>query len=407
MLEWKRRHKWWRLVPIAATVLLLIGCSGDDDEDSGGPPPGMMNGDDDVTVTVETVEVQRGPFSVTGDYAGEIRSEQMTELSAEVSGRLETLAVDVGDTVSAGDLLAEIDDTSLRQNVRQLQANAAVARASREEANVNLENMQSELDRKKPLVDRDIVSEREIEQLENSVRSAEQQMAVADAQIEETEARLATAREDLRNTELRAPFDGKIGMRYVDRGTFVGPEQPLFQLVDDSELYLTVQVPERHAANVDMETPATIRIGALGQMEVEGQIRRIAPVVDSSTRSLRVDVEIQQQEDVVLRPGMFARVRLRLGHSDDALTINNQALLNDTDGTPYVWKADDGEARRVEFSSLGLQSRERTQIVDELQEGDRIVLRGHERLEEGYKLRDLEGGDIELDETAPAPGGQP
>ncbi len=404
-------NKWcttWRWVLLVAAAALLIGCSGDDDDGPPeGGPPGMMGDDDEVVVTVETVEVERGAFEVTGDYAGEIRSEQMTEMSPEVPGRLTELAVDIGDPVEAGQLLAEVDDTSIRQTVRELEANARVAEANLEEAKVNLENLESDRERKRPLVDRDMVTEREMEELEASIRSAEQQVAVADAQIEETQARLESAREDLRNTELRAPFDGQVAMRYVDRGTYVGPEQPLYSIVDGEQLYLRVQIPEREAGNIHHDTEATVRVGALGSIEVPGQVRRVSPALDATTRSLRVDVEIEEMEEILLLPGMFARVSLLLGKSEDALTIDNQALVHDADGTPYVWVVEDDEAKRVEFSSVGLQSRDRTEITEKLEEGDRIVLRGHERLEEGFKIRDIDASDAdEGPAQPPVEGGQ-
>lgn len=389
---------------LMAVAILLAGCPGDDDQ-QGGPPPGMMGEDEDVVVTVETVEVERGDFRVTADYAGEVRSEGMTELSPEVSGRLVDVEPNVGSTVSEGEVLARIDDTSLRQNVRELEASLRVAESNVEEARVNLENLESDLERKRPLVDRDMVSEREIEELQNSVRSAEQQLNVAESRVQETQARLESARQDLRNTEIRAPFEGKIAMRHVDRGTYVGPEQPIFSLVDDGDLYLSIDVPERQAANVHADTPATVRVGALGHMELAGDIERISPSIDSTTRSMRVDVVVDEPDELQLRPGMYARVTLELGHRDDALTVDNQALSRTSDGTPYLWRVVDDEARRVEFSSLGLQGSSRTEIVEDLQEDDRIVLRGQQRLEEGVAIRDL---DSEApDDLADAPPESP
>ena len=388
--------KWW---PLVALVAMALACS--DSDDGGGPPPGMMDGDEEVVVSVETVDVERGEFRVTADYAGEVRSDQMTEVAPEVPGRLVSLRAHIGDTVAEGEVLAEVDDSSLRQTVRELEAGVAVAEANLEEAQVHRENVESELNRRKPLVDREMVSEREIEELEASTRSAEQQVAVAESRLEESRARLQTAREDLDNTEVRAPFDGKIGMRHVDRGTYVGPERPIFTLVDDGQLYLTVRIPERQAANVDRDTPATIRLGALGNMELTGEIRRIAPAIDAATRSMRVDVDIDTGDDLRLLPGMYGRLNLELGYVDDALTIDNQTIRHKTDGTPYVWRIEDGKAHRQTFSSLGLQGRERTQILEGLDEGDRVVLRGHDQLDEdGLRIRDLEASD-DIDEPMP------
>lgn len=388
---------------LLAAAMALAACSGDDDDGPprGGPPGMGGGGDGDVEVSVETVEVERGEFQVTGDFAGEFRSDGMAELSSDIAGRIISLGAHIGDTVSEGDVLATVDDSSIRQSVRELEANVEVSRASLEEAKVNLDNFEADLRRKRPLVERDMVSEREIEELESAVRRAEQQISVANATIRQNEARLASAREDLRNTEIRAPFDGMIGLRHVDRGTHVSPGQAVLSIVDDGDLYVSVQVPERNAPRVNRETPVTLRVGAVGSMAMNGEIHRIAPVLDSATRSLRVDVMVDSPEELYIRPGTYARVSLELGHETDALTIDNQAIIRSTDGTPYVWKAQDGEAKRVELT-LGLVGRNRTQVIDNLEEGDRVVLRGHEKLEEGTKLRDLRAtGDDEPMPDAP------
>lgn len=385
----EQMKRWIAVISVATMLSWGVGCSNGDE--GGGPPamggpPGGGSGDSEVSV--ETVTVERGEFVVTGDYAGEFRSEGMTELSSEVSGRVIALHAHIGDSVSEGDLIAQIDDRRIRQSVRELEANVEVSRASLEEALVNLENLRADLRRREPLVARQMVTEREVEELRSSVQAAEQRVSVARATIEQNQARLSSAREDLLNTEVRAPFDGKIGLRHVDRGTHVSTGQPLVSLVDDGDLYVTVQVPERNAARVNPDTPVTLRVGAIGSVPVAGKIHRIAPVLDSSTRSLRVDVTVTDPGDFYLRPGMYARVSMELGREEDALTLSNQAILRRTDGSPYLWKIVDGEATQTELT-LGLAGRDRSQIVDGVEAGDRVVLRGHEKLEEGSKIRDL------------------
>ena len=383
------------LKTIAMVAMLAMVAACDDDEGGGRPggPPGGMGGGSEVEVSVETVDAERGHFRVTGDFAGEFRSEGMTELSAEVQGRVTELSAHLGDTVHEGQVLARIDDSRLRQTVRELQATVTVSQASLVEAQVELRNLESELQRKQPLLARQAITEREIEELESRIRGAEQRVAVAQASIEQNQARLASAREDLRNTEIRAPFDGKIGARYVDRGAHVSPGQALFHLVDDGDLYVTVNVSERQAPRVHLDTPVTVRVGAVGSEPMPGRIHRISPSLDPATRTLRVDVIVDEDEvEVALRPGMYARLRLELGERDDALHISNQAILRGTDGEPYAWTVVDDRAERRSLT-LGLVGRDRSEIVDGLADGEPVVLRGHEKLEEGTKIRDLRARD--------------
>ncbi len=370
-----------------AVLSMATACTDGDDAGDRQGPPGM--GDDaEPVVSVETVVVEQGEFQVTGDYAGEIRSEEMVELSADVAGRVIEMHVNVGDQVEEGDLIAKIDDRNLRQSVRELEASVRVSEANLEEAKVELENLESELRRKRPLFEREMIPEREIEELERALRSAEQRIAVAQATIEQRNAQLASVGEDLGRTQVRAPFDGVIGARQVERGSHVSPGQPLVTLVDDRELYLTVRVPERQAPRVGTQTPVTIRIGATGSVAMGGEIHRIAPVLDSSTRTLRVDIRPEGSSEFQVRPGMYARVSLELGRADDAVTVDNQAVQRSADGEHYLWRVRDDrvEKQEVEF---GLRGRLRSEIVRGLEAGDRVVLRGHEALEEGSKVRDV------------------
>lgn len=387
----------WAIFLGCAFIAVAVGACSDDDDGGGGPPG--MDGDSEPVVSVETTEVTRGQFEVTGDYAGEVRSEETVELSAEIAGRVVEVHVNVGDEVSEDDLLARIDDRSLRQSVRELEASLQVSRANLEEAKVELENLESDLRRKKPLLEREMIPERDIEELKSAIRSAEQRKAVAEANIEQRSAQLTSVQEDLSRTDVRAPFDGAIGARHVERGTHVSPGQPLVTLVDDSELYLTVRVPERQAPRVGPDTPTTIRIGALGSVAIPGTIHRIAPVLDPSTRTLRVDIRPEEVGEHYVRPGMYARASLELGREKDAVTVNNQAVQRSANGEYYVWRVDEDrvERRSVEF---GLRGRERSQVVAGVEAGDRIILRGHDALEEGTKVRDVRPVDVDTSEES-------
>ncbi|RAL22324.1 hypothetical protein DL240_10770 [Lujinxingia litoralis] len=384
---------------LLAGLLMIGGCSSE--EASGGPkgPKGPKMGGNVTRVSVETVPVAQGEFAVQGDFAGEFQSEGMAELSAEVAGRVTTLNVNIGDAVEEGQVLAEVDATPTRQRVRELGASVQMSRASLEEARVNLANLRRDLERKEPLLSRQMITEREVEELRSQVSAAEQRVAVAEATIAQNQARQASAREDLSNTKIRAPFAGLIGERYVDRGSYVSPGQTVFRVVDDGDLYISVRIPERDAARVATDTPVTIRVGALGSAPLKGKILRIAPALDPATRSLRVDV-VLNEEHPGIRPGMYARVSLELGRAEDALTLMSQAILRQVDGAPYVWKVVDGAAQRQEVV-LGLVGRERTQIIEGLQAGTPVVLRGHEKLKDGVEVRDISVGGGAGEEASP------
>ncbi|MFU8804034.1 MAG: efflux RND transporter periplasmic adaptor subunit [Bradymonadaceae bacterium] len=371
---------------------LLPACTNGEETAAAGPPGGGKRGGPPggSEIVVETVVVTVGEFAVYGDYSGEFRSEGMSQLSSDVAGRVIALGVHLGDEVKRGQVLAEIDPIPFQQRVSEAQASVRMATASLEEAKVQVQNLKSDLARKKPLLERKMISEREIENLESQISSAEQRVAVAQATIEQNRARLNSAQQDLRNTKIMAPYDGKIAERFVDQGTYVSPNQPVFRIVDEGDIYLTVRVPERDAGRIVVGKPITMRVTAMGGIELPGEISRIAPALDPGTRTLRVDI-VLADEHITIRPGMFARVRVELGHEESTLTVPNQALLTDRDGTAFVWLVKGDEAERTPVVT-GLVGRERTQILEGLESTSILVLRGHERLRSGVKIRDIGGG---------------
>jgi RND family efflux transporter MFP subunit len=332
------------------------------------------------SVTVEAISPVRQDFVVWGDYPGEFVSDGLAELSSEVAGRVKKVEVRLGDVVAEGETLAVVDPVTYATRVKELRASVHLSNASAEEAKVNLANLRAELARKKPLLDRKLVTEREIEDLESRVRASEQRLEIARATVQQNEARLSAARDSLSDTRVKAPFDGTIAERYVDVGAHVGPGQPMFRVVDDQEIYLRLRIPETESGLVRAGMPVEIRVDALGGQKVLGEVGRVAPAVDPATRTLRVDVVKPDDADWSrVKPGMYARAKLELGNRPDAVTLDNQAILKGNDGSRYVWVIEEGKANKQTVTT-GLRGRSDTEITEGLSADARVVLRGIEKL---------------------------
>ena len=383
----------WLLLLVLASI--LVACEKSDD--GSGKAAASSRGAMEVNkaVVVQTVTAQRGPFAVRGDYAGEFVAERQADVAFEVQGRIIDLELDIGDTVEEGDVLAEIDATKYQQSARELRAALKMATASVGEAEVAIENLEKELERKKPLLDSQVISEREIEDLEARVRQSRQKLSVAKAQRDQAAARLQNARENVRNSKIRAPFDGTIAARHVDLGTFVNSTQPVFRIVS-GDVYLKIDVPEGDASAVEKGESVTMRIASFGGRDIPGEVIRVAPAFDPQTRTLRVDIGVDRdalskrdRDPVTIRPGMYAQAQIELGDRTSALTIPKQAVLEERGGAPYVWAVADGKAVKRELL-LGLSSRKEVEIIEGLEPGTRVVLRGFEKLKPGTEVQPLD-----------------
>lgn len=373
----------WMMAALAATVLVGAGCEKSDSEPSKGPG-GWANMT--KSVTVEVTQPQNEDFVVWGDYPAEFVSDGMAELSSEVSGKVKVVNVRLGDTVKEGDVLGVVDPVTYATRVKELRASVNLSEASLGEARAHLANLQSELDRKKPLMARKLVTEREVEDLESQLRAAQQRVEIARATIDQNQARLSSARNSLSDTNVRAPFTGVVAERYVDVGAHVSPGQPMFRVVDDQEIYLRLRVPETESGLVQREMAVEVRVDALGGQSITGTVGRVAPAVDPATRTLRVDVVRPEGEgwDQV-KPGMYARARLQLGNRPGALVLDNQAILKGSDASLYVWVVIDGKVEKRPIMT-GLRGRQKTEIVDGLALGTPVVLRGIEKLRPGSEV---------------------
>jgi membrane fusion protein, multidrug efflux system len=394
-----------QLIPILLALLLALSACGNGE---GAQASSKGGGDFEVNsaVLVETIGVERGALAVQGDYAGEFAADRSAEVAFEVTGRITRLDYDIGDRLEDGETLAHIDQMSYRQSVREAQAAVEMAQASVGEAEVAVENLEDDARRKRPLLEKQLISEREIQDLEARLRQARQKVAVAKATLDQNKARLQTARENLKNTEIRAPFDAKIAARHVDLGTHVGPSQPVFRLVSDTGTYLRVNVPERDAGNVAVGKTVGVRVGALGGASIDGKVLRVAPALDPQTRMLRVDVALDadsDQDELIsrIRPGMYAQAQIELGDRQGAVIVPRQALLEERGGAPYVWVVEDGEARKQTLL-VGLQGRNRVEVLEGLDGGEEIVFRGFDKLREGIEVQSVGGADKAEDRPEPA-----
>jgi RND family efflux transporter MFP subunit len=383
-----------KILFVLLTVTLFASCSKDEEKPARRGPMNVTK-----SVTVEAIAPVRQDFVVRGDYPGEFVSDGMAELSSEVAGSVREVNVRLGDVVEEGDTLAVVDPVTYASRVKELRASVHLSEASAEEANVNLANLRAELDRKKPLLDQKLVTEREIEDLESRVRAAEQRREIARATVQQNQARLGAARDSLSDTRVKAPFDGTIAERYVDVGAHVAPGQPMFRVVDDQEIYMRLRVPETESGLVETGMPVEIRVDALGGRKVSGEVGRVAPAVDPATRTLRVDVvKPDDAEWARVKPGMYARAGLELGNRPGAITLDNQAILKGNDGSRYVWVVRDGKAEKQTITT-GLRGRSETEVVEGLDGSEKVVLRGIEKLRPGIEVT-LVKTELSEDDTA-------
>lgn len=330
----------------------------------GGPPGGFGGGRAPVTaVPVEVVEILPGEISAFIETNGTLEAEREVDIVARAGGPLVAVNTEEGVQVKAGELLAQIDELEARAQVE-------ISRVA--------------------LQDAEIVYNRAKASLENAVVSQEVYDTALSA-LESAKAQLSGNEIQLGYTRITAPFDGLIIQRAVKFGETVTVGQQLFRISDFDPLLCVIGVPERDLARLSIGQPAILRVEAFPGEQFQGRVLRISPVVDASTGTIRVTLEVNRQGR--LSPGMFAGVRLVTDVRDDALIMPKRALSLES-LADSVFVVEDGVAYRRNIT-LGYEEDDRVEVTSGLARGDRVIVVGQDGLTDATPVQILVGPGAE------------
>lgn len=327
-------------------------------------------------VTVGDVSVFRGR-----QFPGRAEALQFADLSFRVGGTLKRLPSRLGERVEAGAVVAELDPRDFQVRVRGAEASLARARAEMSRA-------EAELERATDAFDRGAVSEIEMVR----VREARN---VAAATVEAIEAELQSARDDLTDTTLRAPFGGEISARYIENFEDVQPRQRVLRMVDDSRIRFTVFVPEQFMVLLTAVEEIRCEFDAFPGRELIAEVDEIGREADEITRTFPITLVMDQPEGVRILSGMTGRAwveRIRLPDDlPEEFDLPPSAVVEGADGVRSVWVFDESRGvvvrRPVEVGALS----PRGIRVRGIRRGEVVATAGAAFLREGQRVRLLGG----------------
>lgn len=306
---------------------------------------------------------------------GTITSARVARLSAELSGQVEKLLVEVGDRIKTGDVLLELDAEIETLALQSTQAETARARAELADSRRRFQDAER------------LLKQNNISANEFRLLQAEVDIDAAALQRQLAEERRQKARLD-RHT-LKAPFAGVISERTTEIGEWIEPGKPILTLVAIDDLRIEFRVPQDFYTRIDEQSTITVTLDALPNRRFQGIIDAVVPVSDPSARTFLMHVLVDKG-DIRMTPGMSVHGQLRLNTGEQGVVISRDALLRYPDGRVTVWVITDHEPEttvselpvRLGHSFNGLVS-----IVEGLQAGDVVVIKGNESLQEGQQVR--------------------
>jgi membrane fusion protein (multidrug efflux system) len=198
-------------------------------------------------------------------------------------------------------------------------------------------------------------------------------------------------------TRVYSPMDGVVAERHVDPGALVGQNTPIVRILDLTRLKTIVPVPEGSISDIRQGIDAEVRLDAFPDQTYRGRISRIRPIVDAETRSVNVEIEIENRRET-LRPGMFARVRFGGQAGSEAPSVPRSALLT-RGNSQGVYVLEDGNVAVFREIDVGRNEGGWLEVLGGLSPADVFITTGAQNVNEGDRVR-LAG-----DESAPARGG--
>jgi RND family efflux transporter MFP subunit len=356
-------------------------------------------------VTVEAAQVRDVRRQV--DVVGTLAAREEVVVSAEVEGRVAKLAHDLGDRVTAGEALIELDSEKLQYRAEAQRAALEQARArygasadsdlppldkvpAVVSTTAQLAEAQQQLDRAKNLASRNLVSQSDLDtaQTRFDTAKAAHDSALASARqlradIEAQSSSLRLAQRNLRDSVIRAPFEGYVAERLVSQGQYVQPQAPVMRIVRLQPLKLTAEVPEKFGPWVQTGRELAVKVDAYPGQVFTGKVVRISPAVNLKSRAFAIEGEIPNT-DGRLKPGTFARVEITTDRVERAVTIPVNAVQSRY-GTNRVFLIQNGQLVGKEVV-LGDRIGDRVEVAQGLDAGTSIVSADVDQLADGMKV---------------------
>lgn len=404
------------------TLLLACGvltaCGGNESSEAVVPEQAKL-------VVVDVEEVLPSRMEDRLELPGKIEAFREVTVSAEVGGLLESLLVDEGVTVAAGQKMAVIDRENLRIRERQAglaleqaeiriqqallavtQAEAALAQSRELKKKTAAVKKEAESDRERgiALFEEQLAPRSRLDELEMAYEAARSDLASAEIGVQAAEAGLEAARENLgavrslgktaearldearlnlRRGTINSPIDGVVDAVHFEEGELVKAQDPLLKVVQTRPVKAVFHLPEKDVPYLEAGMEARVAVDALGNGGLTGRVSLVGVTSDPTTSTYRLEVDLAN-DDGRLRPGMLARLNILRRSMDDALSVPVFAVVTEEDGTVlYVYR--EGAARR-RMVTTGVVEGDRIEIATGLEAGEMVIVKGQRDLEDGQEV---------------------
>lgn len=330
---------WAAIILFVAALIAYPKIIGEKKKSSAG-----AQGNKQAIATVRVAVINPQLLQEVINTSGSLISDEEVDLKFENSGKIIRISFKEGTRVKKGELLAKLNDLDLQAELGSLKILHKLA--AEKEA------------RERTLLEREAVSQESYDQVKTSLQSVESEIEIIKVRIAET--------------EIHAPFDGIIGLRFVSEGAFVTPEITIAKLIKNNPLKIDFAIPERYSGMVKAGSDVKFSLEN-SDKKYNADVYAIEPKIDPRTRTIAVRA-IYENRNEELQPGRFVKVELIIREIDNALKIPTEAVIPELGGEKvFIVRGDKVQSVKVK---TGLRTEGNIEVVDGLNPGDTIVTNG-------------------------------
>lgn len=342
-----------------------------------GPPPARVRLDE---VRQESVERQR-------QVTGQLRASRAARVASREEGRVVEMLIDIGDTVTTGQPMVRLDDTLLRLQLVELDANLDALERSVEEVKALADQAALEVTRREHAVREGGVSATELEDARIGQAAAGARAARAEAAVASARALRARTVQRIEDMEIRAPFPGSVVTKLVEAGEWIDQGNAIAEIVQLDPIDAWLEVPEGYIDDLERSSGLTVMVPSVNA-SVESVAVAIVDRANELARTFPVRVRLANASGL-LRPGMSVNADVPTGDTETVLTIRKDALLRDDAGT-FVFFDAGGMAMAARVERLWGVGERVVVRSNTLRPGMRVVVEGNERMFPMQPLVDID-----------------
>jgi RND family efflux transporter MFP subunit len=356
-------------------------------------------------IKVEAVRQERVKRTV--ELVGTLAAVDQVTISSEADGKVSRILADLGDRVTAGQTLIQIDREKQQYSLEQQKAALARALAQYgaadpqhlpdvektpdvQKANADLVQAKQAFDRTSELFKRSLVPKQMLDDAATALQSKQASYDLSlqtaknlQASIQGSEASMKLADRELRDTEIRSPFDGYVERRLVNLGELVKTQMPVMAVVRVDPLKVIAEIPEKMAPWIKDGQPVELHVDAYPDQTFIGKVSRISPAVNTATRAFPFEALVPNK-DARLKPGTFARVHIESDKVDNVLTLP-YATMQYRYGVNRVFVVE-GDRLVVRELKVGDRLGDRIEIISGVTAGEQVAATDVDNLTDGAKV---------------------